>query len=108
MSGTNPLVIKTNDAGQQYIVTLRAPIRMDIKHIQIHLNNLFNGNQILGPVINNFLNENVQEIFQEIKPGLEAQVADIGAYVINGLLGGVAPLAKYLDPAAATTTTNSR
>ncbi|XP_055850304.1 protein takeout [Episyrphus balteatus] len=45
--------------------------------MRIHLTNLFNGNEILGTSINQFLNQNGNEIIAELRPDLELGLADI-------------------------------
>ena len=39
--------------------------------MRINLTNLFNGNEILGASINNFLNTNADEVIKELRPDLE-------------------------------------
>lgn len=45
--------------------------------MRIHLNNLFNGNEILTASINTFLNQNGNEVIAELRPDLEKGLADI-------------------------------
>ncbi|XP_037946300.1 protein takeout [Teleopsis dalmanni] len=45
--------------------------------MRIHLTNLFNGNDILAASINNFLNQNANEVISELRPDLESGLADI-------------------------------
>lgn len=51
-----------------------------IFRLYIQLDNLFNGNKVLGDTMNSFMNENWKEIFDELKPGiLEA----LGSVIVN-------------------------
>lgn len=45
--------------------------------MKIHLDNLFNGNQILGASLNLFLNQNANEIIAELRSDLENGLAKI-------------------------------
>jgi len=71
-------------------------LTLDIKTIKIQLLNLFNGNQVLGPVINNVLNENGQELFQEVRPGIIDQISNIVKSIANAVVVNLPFLAEYL------------
>ncbi|PSN37328.1 hypothetical protein C0J52_20878, partial [Blattella germanica] len=45
-------------------------VDFDIDGMSIHLENLFNGNKVLGRTLNNFLNKNAQEVVSELKEPL--------------------------------------
>lgn len=45
--------------------------------MRIHLNNLFNGNKVLGSSLNLFLNQNSNEVIGELRNDLEKGLADI-------------------------------
>lgn len=49
--------------------------------MRIHLDNLFNGNKVLGASLNLFLNQNANEVITELRSDLEYGLADI----FNGL-----------------------
>lgn len=45
--------------------------------MRIHLENLFNGNKVLGASLNMFLNQNAKEVITELRPDLERGLANI-------------------------------
>lgn len=51
-------------------------VYFNVGGMRIHLTNLFNGNEILGASINSFLNQNSDEIIKELRPDLEAGLAE--------------------------------
>ncbi|XP_072764809.1 protein takeout [Anoplolepis gracilipes] len=52
-------------------------VDFDVGHANIHLDNLFNGDDTLSNAMNLFLNDNWKIIAAEIKPALEDTVSDI-------------------------------
>lgn len=64
-----------------YIVlkNFKSDITMD--RFIVHLENLFNGNKMLGETMNNLLNENWQELNKELSP---AFVDVFGKNILNG------------------------
>ncbi|XP_049767702.1 protein takeout-like [Schistocerca cancellata] len=46
-------------------------VKMDLGKVHIQLDNLFNGAKVLGKNINKFLNENMNLLVQDLKPGIE-------------------------------------
>jgi len=63
--------------------------------IRMRLNNLFNGDRVLGETVNNFLNENSQEVFAEVKPEVSKQVQNLVIKVMNDALSAL-PTEKFL------------
>lgn len=45
--------------------------------MRIHLDNLFNGNKVLGASLNMFLNQNAKEVISELRSDLERGLANI-------------------------------
>jgi hypothetical protein len=64
-------------------------IDLQIETIKVHLTNLFHGDQLLGTVINNFLNENANEIFEEVRPQIGIQVAEMVQALTNRALSSL-------------------
>lgn len=61
-------------------------IDFTINSINIRLENLFNGDPILGETVNHFLNENSQEILRDIKPEISRQLSNLVQRVMNDAL----------------------
>uniref|UniRef100_A0A336LYW4 CSON008370 protein n=1 Tax=Culicoides sonorensis TaxID=179676 RepID=A0A336LYW4_CULSO len=55
----------------------------DISHVFIDLENLFNGNKVLGEGMNKFLNENWMELWKELRPAFIKTFGNIGIDVAN-------------------------
>jgi len=68
---------------QAKVVVKKTDVSLEIETIKVHLTNLFNGDPLLGTVINNFLNENSQEVFEEIKPQIGTQVGELLSLLAN-------------------------
>lgn len=63
--------------------------------MRIHLDNLFNGNKVLGSSLNLFLNQNSNEIIAELRPDLESGLAHIFKGLWNNLFSKM-PLKLWL------------
>lgn len=48
-----------------------------VGNMRIHLDNLFNGNKVLGASLNMFLNQNAKEVISELRSDLEHGLANI-------------------------------
>lgn len=57
--------------GLEYVRFTRLPLKINIDVFKLHLDNLFNGDRILGDVGNTIINDNQDLYLQEIIPGLE-------------------------------------
>lgn len=53
------------------------------------LENLFNGNQQMGDNVNNFLNENEQDIIKELGGAIEAAITSVAKRVGGGILANI-------------------
>ncbi|CAG7716030.1 unnamed protein product [Allacma fusca] len=78
------------------VVVKKIDIDLDISTIKLHLTNLFNGDALLGNVINNFLNENSKDIFDEVRPQIGNQVGDMVTLLANRALAGL-PAEQFVD-----------
>lgn len=59
----------------------------NIKKVHWQFNNLFNGDERLGPEMNRFLNENWKDVFSEVQVAIEQTAAySIVNYFVNGYL----------------------
>ncbi|XP_061398089.1 protein takeout [Musca vetustissima] len=57
--------------GLEYVRFTRLPLKINIDVFKLHLDNLFNGDRILGDVGNTIINDNQDLYLSEIIPGLE-------------------------------------
>ncbi|XP_055327034.1 protein takeout-like [Sitodiplosis mosellana] len=76
-----PKVVEKN--GKQYIQTEKFQLDFDPSRLNINLENLFNGDKALGDNMNQFLNQNWKEIFNELKPAITFAVEEILKGIIN-------------------------
>ncbi|TMW50079.1 hypothetical protein DOY81_004847 [Sarcophaga bullata] len=63
--------VRVPENGVEYVRFNRLPIKINIDVFKMHLDNLFNGDRVLGEVGNNIINENRDLYLNEIIPGLE-------------------------------------
>lgn len=64
--------------------------------MRIHLDNLFNGNKVLGASLNLFLNQNANEVISELRPDLENGLAMIFKGLWNNVYSKL-PLNLWLE-----------
>ncbi|XP_055546226.1 protein takeout-like [Wyeomyia smithii] len=64
--------------------------------IRMHLDNLFQGNQVLGASLNLFLNQNANEVVAELRSDLESGLADIFTGLWNELFNKL-PLKLWIS-----------
>lgn len=76
-----PKVIEKN--GKQYIQTDKFNLEFDASKLHVNLENLFGGNKALGENMNQFLNTNWRDIFNELKPAITFSVEEILKAMIN-------------------------
>lgn len=82
-----PNVIVKN--GKQYIQTERFQLDFDTSQLHIKLENLFNGDKALGENMNQFLNQNWRDIFNELKPAITFAVEEILKGIVNRIFSKV-------------------
>lgn len=63
--------------------------------MRIHLENLFNGNKVLGASLNMFLNQNAKEVITELRSDLERGLANIFTELWNNVYSKL-PLKLWL------------
>ena len=107
-------------AGSEILQVAGQNLVIDVGKIRMRLNNLFNGDRVLGQwlrsfsplfiwrltqtialfgsvtgeTVNNFLNENSQDVFAQVKPEMAKQVSGLVTKVMNDALGGL-PTEKF-------------
>ena len=63
--------------------------------MRIHLDNLFQGNKVLGASLNMFLNQNANEVIAELRPDLEQGIAEIFVGLWNEVFNKI-PIKMWL------------
>lgn len=76
-------LVKKSDGKEHIKYTLVKFIIDDIKHAKYNLQNLFNGDKLLGGQMLTFLNENWKEVFAETKPGIEQTMSEVVKFLIS-------------------------
>ncbi|XP_055918755.1 protein takeout [Eupeodes corollae] len=70
----------------EYVRFTKMPIRISVSNMKIQLNNLFNGDKVLGQVGNSIINENQELYLSEIIPGLEKGLSQKFLDIANEIL----------------------
>lgn len=83
---TGKLVEKT---GKQYYQLDKLKATFDTTRFHMQFSNLFNGDKALGDNMNQFLNDNWQDILKELKPSIVAAFAQIFQRVITNVFDKV-------------------
>lgn len=65
------------DISQDAIHIEEMKVTFLVGSMRIHLENLFNGNKVLGASLNMFLNQNAKEVIAELRSDLEHGLANI-------------------------------
>ncbi|KAH8332741.1 hypothetical protein KR074_009972 [Drosophila pseudoananassae] len=65
------------DNGVTYLKINEVKIQYQLSDVQIHLDNLFNGDKALGERMNQFLNENWKALAEEVRPLMTKALVDI-------------------------------
>lgn len=76
-----PKIVEKN--GKIYIQTDRFALDFETTRLHINLENLFNGNKLLGDNMNLFLNENWRDILTELKPAVNLALEELFKGIIN-------------------------
>jgi len=69
---------------------------MSFSKMRMRLNNLFNGDPILGETVNNFINENQQELFNGYKTDIFKQIGGMVKSILNASVNTF-PIEKFLN-----------
>jgi len=94
VDGNSNLVLKGSPPNQ-IIQVADQNLDIQVSKIRLQLNNLFNGDPVLGQSINTFLNDNSQQVFAELKPEISKQVGGLVLKVMNDALSAL-PADKFL------------
>lgn len=71
---------------KQYVRFHRLGIRLKIEDGKFQLDNLFNGDPVLGQVGNQVINDNARMFLDELIPGLERNLSRLFTEIVNNLL----------------------
>ncbi|XP_044743482.1 protein takeout-like [Chrysoperla carnea] len=73
--------IKKGDA--EHLLFDRLKLKLSIGKAKLYFSNLFNGDPVLGPAVNQIINDNSQTFINEIAPALERSIADVFTDIAN-------------------------
>lgn len=70
--------------GKQVLRVDNSDLNFDISKVEIHMDNLFNGdNELLAETVNKFLNDHGQDVLAEVKPEISKQLTQLVTRVMN-------------------------
>ncbi|XP_063699309.1 protein takeout-like isoform X2 [Culicoides brevitarsis] len=72
--------------GKNYVRFRRIQVRINIPEAKFYLENLFNGDEVLGQLGNRVINENSQIFLADLVPGLENSLSEKFTDIINNVL----------------------
>ncbi|KAJ4432173.1 hypothetical protein ANN_20789 [Periplaneta americana] len=75
--------------GNTFLEVTDSRTELQPSDLKINLENLFNGDRLLGPQTNMFLNENWQEVFKELSPAFTEAFSQIFKLIINNVASNV-------------------
>lgn len=78
--------IKYLKDGVEHVKFTKMPIRFTVSNMKLRLDNLFNGDKILGEVGNAIINDNQDLYLNEIIPGLEKGLSKKFLDIANEIL----------------------
>ncbi|GLV41783.1 uncharacterized protein CBL_12072 [Carabus blaptoides fortunei] len=81
--------------GVKYIEIDKSSIAYETKRSYYHLDNLFNGDGVLGEQMNKFLDENWREVSKDIGPALSETISQIITTILSSILARV-PYDEFL------------
>ncbi|CAH1404993.1 unnamed protein product [Nezara viridula] len=73
------------DNGLVYVVIDNSTFPFDVNFMTISLENLFNGDKLLGGNMNTFLNENWREILKDLRPALSKSLAALTKSILQNM-----------------------
>lgn len=78
-----PKIVTKN--GKDYLQADKLKFSIDPTKVFVYFENLFNGDEILGKSMNNFMNEHWKDIFTEIKPVVDDTCAKVIKNIVNNV-----------------------
>ncbi|XP_068214566.1 protein takeout-like [Palaemon carinicauda] len=86
VSGQGNVRVHRSASGTEHLRISGTAIDFTIHRLNIKLDNLFNGDPILGQTVNLFVNQNSQEILRDVKPEVTRQLGELVEKVMNDAL----------------------
>ncbi|XP_017469407.1 PREDICTED: protein takeout-like [Rhagoletis zephyria] len=83
--------------GKTYLSVNKLKVLVEPQRMAIKLTNLFNGDPALGNNLNEFLNQNWQEVWNELQPSIHLAIADIVKNILHTLFKRFAYEDLYAD-----------
>nr|CAD7460653.1 unnamed protein product [Timema tahoe] len=71
--------------GLTYIALKNSHVDVNLGRANIHLENLFNGDKLLGDNMNKFLNENWREVVDDVAPPFTQALAEMMGNIFSGV-----------------------
>lgn len=71
--------------GKDYMKVVSSNLTFDTTRVYVRLENLFNGDNLLGENMNRFINENWREVTQEIGPTIADAVAEVFKTILTNI-----------------------
>lgn len=78
-----------NKNGKVYMQTEDLKFTVQPKKMIVQFGNMFNGDPLLGPTTNSFLNENWEDIYRELRPSVEAAFGEVIRTLINNVFASL-------------------
>lgn len=75
--------------GKVYLQTDDLKLSVQPEKMIVQFGNMFNGDPVLGPTTNQFLNENWSDIYKELRPSVEAAFGKVVETLINNVFASV-------------------
>lgn len=82
--------------GQIYAELEHVKLELDPENVNFHFENLFNGDKALGDNMNEFMNNNWQEIFAELSPSVSKALGLVVKAMMNKFFEKL-PYAEYFE-----------
>ncbi|XP_064107485.1 protein takeout-like [Macrobrachium nipponense] len=95
VTGHGNVGVVRSASGTEHLRISGTRIDFAIDRLNIKLENLFNGDPILGQTVNHFLNQNSQEILKDLKPEVSRQLGVLVERVMNDALSQL-PVDSFL------------
>ncbi|KAL1132411.1 hypothetical protein AAG570_010366, partial [Ranatra chinensis] len=78
-------ILDKKSNGFEYVNIQNGQLKFKVGKMTIDLENLFNGDKLLGENMNKFLNENWQEILKDIQPALVESLSAVFKTILNAM-----------------------
>ncbi|RZF34435.1 hypothetical protein LSTR_LSTR012186 [Laodelphax striatellus] len=76
-------------SGVEVMEVIEMKVNFRMSSCRVHLDNLFNGNKVLGHTVNTFVNKNALEIVEELKDNIGEALAIVFKKIMNDSFGRI-------------------